>query len=164
MKGDHHDTIQDIQRECTIVLNAIPQKEYSDCFRKLFNQFQLCINSEGEYFEQKEWNFENNLRLVYLMNTVLTEPGHSVYTSSALAPNNSEFITFFISLRNALKRLSFFYNYIMSYILVNCFHFSDQHIVSQFYLDYYNLLISPSKCILDSDITQYIFWENPLTI
>jgi hypothetical protein len=30
MKGDRHDTIQDIQREYTAVLNAIPQKEYSD--------------------------------------------------------------------------------------------------------------------------------------
>jgi hypothetical protein len=36
MKGDCHDTIQDIQRECTAVLNAIPQKEYSDCFQQLF--------------------------------------------------------------------------------------------------------------------------------
>jgi hypothetical protein len=26
MKGDRHDTIQDNQRECTAVLNAIPQK------------------------------------------------------------------------------------------------------------------------------------------
>jgi hypothetical protein len=50
-KGDRHDTIQDIQRESTAVLNAIPQKEYSDCFRKLLNQFQLCIDSEGDYFE-----------------------------------------------------------------------------------------------------------------
>ncbi|PNF27550.1 hypothetical protein B7P43_G02872, partial [Cryptotermes secundus] len=44
MKGDCYDTIQDIQRECTVVLNAIPQKEYSDCFRKPFNRFQLCID------------------------------------------------------------------------------------------------------------------------
>jgi hypothetical protein len=51
MKGDRHDTIQDIQRESTAVLNAIPQKEYSDCFRKLLNRFQLCIDSEGDYFE-----------------------------------------------------------------------------------------------------------------
>jgi hypothetical protein len=51
MKEDHHDTIQDIQRECTTVLNAIPKKEYSDCFRKLSNRFQLCIDSEGDYFE-----------------------------------------------------------------------------------------------------------------
>jgi hypothetical protein len=29
-KGDRHDTIQDIQMECTAALNAIPQKEYSD--------------------------------------------------------------------------------------------------------------------------------------
>jgi hypothetical protein len=51
MYVDHHDTIQDIQRECTAVLNATPQKEYSDCFQKLVNQFQLCIDSEGDYFE-----------------------------------------------------------------------------------------------------------------
>jgi hypothetical protein len=51
MKGDRHDTIQDIQRECTAVLNAIPQKEYSDCFRKLLNRFQLCTDLEGDYFE-----------------------------------------------------------------------------------------------------------------
>jgi hypothetical protein len=51
MKGDHHETIQDIQRECTAVLNVIPQKEYSDCFQKRFNRFQLCIDSEWDYFE-----------------------------------------------------------------------------------------------------------------
>jgi hypothetical protein len=43
MKGDHHDTIQDIQRESTAVLNAIPQKEYSDCFRKPLNQFHYVL-------------------------------------------------------------------------------------------------------------------------
>jgi hypothetical protein len=51
MKGDHHNTILDIQRECTAVLNGIPQKEYSDCFQKLVNRFQPCIDSEGDYFE-----------------------------------------------------------------------------------------------------------------
>jgi hypothetical protein len=49
--ADRHDTMQDIQRECTTVLNAIPKKEYSVCFQKLVNQFQLCIDSEGDYFE-----------------------------------------------------------------------------------------------------------------
>jgi hypothetical protein len=51
MKGDRHDTIQDIQRECAAVLNAIPQKEYSDCFQKLCNRFHLRIDSEGDYYE-----------------------------------------------------------------------------------------------------------------
>jgi hypothetical protein len=50
-KGDRHDTIQDTQTESAAVLNAIPQKEYSDCFGKLLNRFQLCIDSEGDYFE-----------------------------------------------------------------------------------------------------------------
>jgi hypothetical protein len=48
MKGDRHDTIQDIQRECTAVLNVIPQKKYSDCFQKLLNRFQLYIDSDFE--------------------------------------------------------------------------------------------------------------------
>jgi hypothetical protein len=48
MKGDHHETIQTIHRESTTVLYAIPQKEYSDCFQKLFNRFQLCNDSEGD--------------------------------------------------------------------------------------------------------------------
>jgi hypothetical protein len=51
MKGDCNDTIQDTQRESTAVLNVIPQKEYSDYFQKLFNRFQLCTDSEGDYFE-----------------------------------------------------------------------------------------------------------------
>jgi hypothetical protein len=51
MKGDRHDTIQDIERECTSVLNAIPQNEYSDCIKKLVDRFQLCIDSEGDCFE-----------------------------------------------------------------------------------------------------------------
>jgi hypothetical protein len=50
MKGDSHDNIQDIQREYTPVLNAIQQKEYSDCFQKRLNRFQICIDSEGDYF------------------------------------------------------------------------------------------------------------------
>jgi hypothetical protein len=54
MAVEQRATIQDIQRECTAVLNAIPQKEYSDYFRNLFNQFQLCIDSEGDYFEEKQ--------------------------------------------------------------------------------------------------------------
>jgi hypothetical protein len=37
MKGDHQDTIQDIQMECTAVLNAVQQNEYSDYFHKLIN-------------------------------------------------------------------------------------------------------------------------------
>jgi hypothetical protein len=73
MKGDRHKTTQYIQRECTAVVNVIPKKEYSDCFKKLFNLFQLCTDSQGEYFE-------NNSRLAYLLNTMLTEPGHTVYT------------------------------------------------------------------------------------
>jgi hypothetical protein len=51
MNGDHHDTIQVIQRECTAVLTAIARKEYSDCFQKLLNRFQLCTDPEGDYFE-----------------------------------------------------------------------------------------------------------------
>jgi hypothetical protein len=51
MKGDRHDNILGIQMECTAVLNAIPQEEYSDCFQKLLNRFQLCSDSEGGYFE-----------------------------------------------------------------------------------------------------------------
>jgi hypothetical protein len=51
MKGDRHNTIQNIQRERTIALNAIPQKEYSDYFQKLVNWFQLHIDSAGDYFE-----------------------------------------------------------------------------------------------------------------
>jgi hypothetical protein len=51
MKGGRHDIIQDAQTESTAVLNVIPQKEYSHCFQKLLNQFQLCIDSEGDYFE-----------------------------------------------------------------------------------------------------------------
>jgi hypothetical protein len=68
MKGDCYDTIQGIQgiqRESTVVLdtiqresnvvlnvlNAIPRKDYGDCFQKLFYRFQPCIDSEEDYFE-----------------------------------------------------------------------------------------------------------------
>jgi hypothetical protein len=33
MKVDRHDSIQDIPKEYTQVLSAIPQKEYSDCLQ-----------------------------------------------------------------------------------------------------------------------------------
>jgi hypothetical protein len=51
MKGDRHETIQDIKRQSTAVLNVVPQIEYSDYFQELVNRFQLCIDSEGDYFE-----------------------------------------------------------------------------------------------------------------
>jgi hypothetical protein len=51
MKGDRHDTVQDIQRESTAVLNAIPQNKYSDCLQKFVNRFQLYIDLERDYFE-----------------------------------------------------------------------------------------------------------------
>ena len=47
MKRDCHDTIKDIQREFTAVLNAIPPKEYSYRFKN------FSIDSEGDYFELK---------------------------------------------------------------------------------------------------------------
>jgi hypothetical protein len=51
IKEDRHDTLQDIQRKCTAVLNTIPQKGYSDCIEELFNRFQLRVDSEEYYFE-----------------------------------------------------------------------------------------------------------------
>jgi hypothetical protein len=54
MNADRDNTIQDIQRECTAALNAIPKNEYTDCSQQLLKQLQLCIDSEGDYFEQTE--------------------------------------------------------------------------------------------------------------
>jgi hypothetical protein len=42
--GDGREDIEDAPRAV----------QYSDCFRKLFNRFKLCIDLEGDYFEYKE--------------------------------------------------------------------------------------------------------------
>jgi hypothetical protein len=53
MKGDRHDTMQGIQRECTAALNAIPQKEYSDCFRKLSIDFSYVLIQKKTILNKK---------------------------------------------------------------------------------------------------------------
>ncbi|EZA47753.1 hypothetical protein X777_15520 [Ooceraea biroi] len=51
MKGQHYNTIQDIQKAVTKVLRAISQEEYQHCFEIFYTRFQRCIDSQGMYFE-----------------------------------------------------------------------------------------------------------------
>lgn len=51
MKGKRFDTISDIQKATTMVLQAISKVEYQNCFEQFLLRFQLCIDSQGAYFE-----------------------------------------------------------------------------------------------------------------
>jgi hypothetical protein len=66
MKGDRHDTIQDIQRECSAVLNAIPQKEYSDCFQKLSIDCS-CVLIQKDTILDKKSDFLKIIIIIYLL-------------------------------------------------------------------------------------------------
>jgi hypothetical protein len=80
MKGDRYDTFQDIQKGCTAVLNAIPQKEYNDFFDNFSIDSSSVLIQETILNKKSEiLKIRGNSRLVFLMNTVLTEPGHTVY-------------------------------------------------------------------------------------
>jgi hypothetical protein len=42
---------QDIEKNLTAELNAVPLQAFSDCFQKLFERCNKCIQVDGDYFE-----------------------------------------------------------------------------------------------------------------
>jgi len=51
LKGRHFDDIDDIRRNTTAALKAIPQNQFQNCFEGWTRRWQRCIASHGEYFE-----------------------------------------------------------------------------------------------------------------
>ena len=46
-----HKTTRGLKMQITKILNSIPKEEYLKTFEKYLEQMELCIESEGEYFE-----------------------------------------------------------------------------------------------------------------
>ena len=51
LKGARFDTIEGIQKAVTELLNKISAEEFSNAMKKLQTRANLCIISNGSYFE-----------------------------------------------------------------------------------------------------------------
>jgi len=51
LKGRHFDDIDEIRRNATAALKAIPQNQFQNCFEWWTRRWHWCIASQGEYFE-----------------------------------------------------------------------------------------------------------------
>jgi hypothetical protein len=51
LKGARFDTIEEIQKAVTDQLNTIPAEDFSNAMNKLETRANLCITSNGSYFE-----------------------------------------------------------------------------------------------------------------
>jgi hypothetical protein len=51
MKGKHFELIQDIQAAMTAQLKTPTKENFQNCFRKWQERWDMCVRSEGEYFE-----------------------------------------------------------------------------------------------------------------
>jgi len=51
LKGARFDAIEEIQKALTDQLNKIPAEEFSNAMKKLETRANLCITSNGSYFE-----------------------------------------------------------------------------------------------------------------
>jgi hypothetical protein len=51
LNGRRFQTANEIKKNATRQLMAIPKKEFSDCFEKWKERWDKCVRSQGEYFE-----------------------------------------------------------------------------------------------------------------
>jgi len=51
LKGSGFDTIEEIQKAVTDQLKKIPAEDFSNAMKKLETRANLCITSNGSYFE-----------------------------------------------------------------------------------------------------------------
>ena len=51
LKGGRFDTIAEIQKAVTDQLNKIPAEDFSNAMKKLKTRANLCMTSNGSYFE-----------------------------------------------------------------------------------------------------------------
>jgi len=51
LKGRHFEYTDDIRRNTTVALNAIPQNQFQNCFERWTRRWHRCIASQREYFE-----------------------------------------------------------------------------------------------------------------
>jgi surfactin synthase thioesterase subunit len=51
VKGHHFDSLEDIQRSVTQILNDIPQNVFQECFKQWQHRWKRCVQAQGMYFE-----------------------------------------------------------------------------------------------------------------
>jgi transposase len=50
LKWRHFQDTEDIQKNVTTALKAIPQQEFQKCFQKWQHRWTKCVDAQGEYF------------------------------------------------------------------------------------------------------------------
>jgi hypothetical protein len=51
LKGQRCQDVEDIKKNMTVELNAVPLEAFADCFQKHFEQCNKCNQVHGDYFE-----------------------------------------------------------------------------------------------------------------
>jgi hypothetical protein len=51
LKGQRFDTVEEIQAETQTVLKTLTKKDFQDAFQKWQKCWDLCMRSQGDYFE-----------------------------------------------------------------------------------------------------------------
>jgi hypothetical protein len=53
LKAKRFQNVEDIKKNVTAELNAVPLEAFADCFQKLFESCNKCIQIGGDHFERK---------------------------------------------------------------------------------------------------------------
>ena len=51
LQGTHFVSVESVKAKMAGVLNSLPEHELQNCFEQWQHRLQLCVNSEGNYFE-----------------------------------------------------------------------------------------------------------------
>jgi hypothetical protein len=51
LKGQHFETVSDIQRESQAVFDNIKKNDFHGAFEARKNRWDHCVDSQGDYFE-----------------------------------------------------------------------------------------------------------------
>jgi transposase len=51
LKGTHFLLVENVKLKTTEILNSLTESKMQNCFERWQHRMQLCVNSEGNYFE-----------------------------------------------------------------------------------------------------------------
>jgi transposase len=51
LKGTYFLSVEDVKVQTTEILNSLTENDMQNCFERWQHRMQLCVNSEGNYFE-----------------------------------------------------------------------------------------------------------------
>jgi transposase len=57
LKGTHFLSVEDVKAKTTEILNSLSENDLQNCFERWQHRMQLCVNSEGKYFEGDHSSF-----------------------------------------------------------------------------------------------------------